>query len=83
MNIEPGEGILVKDSEVEVEAQPEVGDGEDGIAVGHIGPAVGDEEARKNLREQLKRTLSQRRDSSTESRPGGCTWCCFVLVVDY
>jgi len=55
-----GEGILLKD-------EPETGDGEDGTAIGrHVDGSV-DEEARKNLREQLKRTLTRRRESSIDT----------------
>ncbi|KLO16737.1 DUF254-domain-containing protein [Schizopora paradoxa] len=55
-----GDGILVKD-------EPETGDGEEGVAVGHHVDGVVDEEARKNLREQLKRTLTRRRESSIDT----------------
>lgn len=55
-----GEGILIKD-------EPETGDGEEGVAVGHHIDGIVDEEARKNLREQLKRTLTRRRESSIDT----------------
>ena len=70
INIEPGEGIILTHSETDTESQIDVGDGEDGFAVGHIESAVGDEEARRNLREQLRRTLSQRQGTPEDSRLG-------------
>lgn len=54
------EGILVPEPEVEVEIVQ-------GNAVGHVdgvAGAVGDEEAKKSLRDQLRRTLSQKAEGS-------------------
>lgn len=57
----PAEGILVPEPEVEVEIVQ-------GSAIGHMDgeSALGDEEAKKNLREQLRRTLSQKPDHGGE-----------------
>ncbi|KAI0345876.1 hypothetical protein BDW22DRAFT_923141 [Trametopsis cervina] len=50
------EGILIPEPEVEVEVMQ-------GNVSGYMGDsATGDEEAKKNLREQLRRTLSQKTD---------------------
>lgn len=82
MNVEVGDGILMKDAEAEVET----GDGEDGAAVGHIEPPIGDEEARKNLREHLRRTLTQTREKPTHEDEAGtlsCTcmfYCCLMMT---
>ncbi|TDL17259.1 DUF254-domain-containing protein [Rickenella mellea] len=59
VNVDMGEGMLVRDVDAEVEV--EVGEGEagPGSAVGHIEAGFSNEEARRNLRDQLKRSLSQ------------------------
>ena len=57
-----GEGAFVTD----LDAEPEVGDGEDGVALGYV-ESVGDEESRKNLREHLRRTLTQKREVSADT----------------
>ncbi len=41
--------------------------GEEGTAIGRHVDGIVDEEARKNLREQLKRTLTRRRESSIDT----------------
>ena len=60
----PAEGILVPEPDVEVEIIQ-------GNATGRINNdgSLGDEEAKKNLREQLRRTLSQKADHGGEESP--------------
>ncbi|KIY72503.1 DUF254-domain-containing protein [Cylindrobasidium torrendii FP15055 ss-10] len=61
-NVDMAEGILVLD----VDAEVEPADSEEGIAVGQI-DANADEESKKTLREQLRKTLNTR--PSLELRP--------------
>lgn len=60
------EGILLKDSEADVE--PEVGSGDDGEAAGHV--EVPEDEARKSLRNHLRKTLNQRSYSGDSTGRG-------------
>lgn len=50
------EGILVQDTDADVD----VIDGEEGNATGVVESHAGNEESKKNLREQLRRTLSKK-----------------------
>ena len=60
----PAEGILVPEPEVEVEAA----DVEQATAIGKLDDPVADEEAKKHLRDQLRKTLSHK---SPEIQPAG------------
>lgn len=53
------EGILVQ----EVDAEVDVVDGEDGNTIGYISSAEG---SKKDLREQLRRTLTKRQSNTSE-----------------
>ncbi|CAL1713268.1 unnamed protein product [Somion occarium] len=64
INVEATEGILIQESEVEVETI----DGEEGTVSGHMESTATDEEAKRSLREHLRRTLSEQ-DTSSETIP--------------
>lgn len=53
------EGILVQ----EVDAEVDAADGDDGTAIGYVVPNEG---SKKNLRDQLRRTLSRRQSNAGE-----------------
>ena len=57
----PAEGILVPEPEVEVEAA-------EATAVGKMDDPAADEEAKRHLRDQLRRTLSHK---NAEAQPAG------------
>ena len=61
-----GEGILLKETETDME--PEIGSGEDGEGIGHV--EVPEDRARKNLRDHLRKTLNQRSRSGDGSGRG-------------
>lgn len=61
MNVEPAEGILVPEAEAEVEIAED-----QATASPRADDPVSDEEAKKNLRDQLRKTLSQRADAGGE-----------------
>ena len=63
MNVGQAEGILVQEPEVEVEPTA----GEEGTAGAHIESLVSDDAARKQLRDHLRRTLSDAESSPSES----------------
>lgn len=60
----PAEGILVPEPDVEVDTA----DGENATATGTIDDPAADEEAKRHLREQLRRTLSHK---TNEAQPAG------------
>ncbi|KAI0670861.1 trafficking protein Mon1-domain-containing protein [Trametes maxima] len=58
------EGILIQEPDVEVEIM----DGEQGNASGQVDSRAGDEESKKNLRDQLRRTLSKKESFTDVSK---------------
>ena len=67
LNHTAGEGIgLLR--EPDTDAEPEIGDGEDGEAIGQV--EAPEDDARKSLRDQLRRTLNQRGYSGDGSGRG-------------
>ena len=59
LDVGPVSGILVSDVE---QADPEIGDGDEGSAVGQFDNDAASESSRKQLREQLKRTLTKTKE---------------------
>lgn len=62
MNPESTDGILIQEPDVEVETI----DGERGTVSGHMESNASDEEAKRNLREHLRRTLTDQEGSGGE-----------------
>ncbi|KAH9950658.1 trafficking protein Mon1-domain-containing protein [Amylocystis lapponica] len=60
LNTELSEGMLIQDPEAEVDTT----DGEQATASGHVESHAGDEESKKSLRDQLRRTLNKKESSS-------------------
>lgn len=69
IGVEPNEGILVQD----VDTEAETIDSEDVVAVGQLDAFAGDAEAKKTLRDQLRKTLNHRpsRELPSPSRKRG------------
>ncbi|KAK7690019.1 hypothetical protein QCA50_006663 [Cerrena zonata] len=64
MNSERAEGILIQEPEVEVETI----DGERGTVSGHMESSASDEDTKRNLREHLRRTLTEQEGSGETIR---------------
>ncbi len=71
MNVEPTEGILVQEPDAEVETT----DGEQGTVSGHLESSSSDEEARRNLRDHLRKTITE--DTQT-GKAGRCLFACLL-----
>lgn len=68
MNVEPAEGILVQEPEAEIDTV----DGSQGTASGHFESSISDEEARKNLRDHLRKAITE---DTQAGDAGQCLFC--------
>lgn len=73
------EGILVQEPDAEVD----IISGEQGNADGLVESSAGNEESKKNLRDQLRRTLSKKESfTGTSDQHGHCKPCTQSLPLD-